>query len=967
MNDRQPMLSGFDESGDQPTNREATESAAEIASESAKTEDAASEVAEVDKADRKPVDTLSGRRIYVIDAFSLIYQLYFAMPNLTGPKGQPVGALQGFVRDMLDLISRREANEQWKQPTDIIVAFDAPGDVFRHELYPSYKDNRDPMPDELRSQIEPIKRMLDAMGIPRLELVGFEADDIMATVATRVDELGGECMIVTSDKDCRQLISENVCIYEIRKDRYYQAEHLLDDWGIRPDQVVDFQSLVGDSVDSVPGVPQIGPKTATGLLQEFETLEGVLENAETVKAKNRRENLMNGRDMAMMSRDLVRLDRDVPVEIDWHESVIGRMDFEELNILSDEFGFNRLKKRLMEMDQDVAPPPVWEAEYVLVSDVAELEELAKEIDQQELLSIDTETTGLNPRTADLVGVSFAWETGKAYYVPVRALEGDPVVSLDDVKRILGPIFESLEIAKIGQNIKYDLVVLRSHGIRVDNVTFDTMIADYLLEPGQRNHSLDAMSDRYLNHKMVPITELIGKGKKQITLDQVELERVAYYAAEDADVPLRLYEILNPLLDESPKLRELFDTVEIPLIEVLAEMEYNGIKVNTELLASMSKEFASQLETLTTDIHELAGEEFNIDSPKQLSVILFEKMGMPIIKKTKTGASTDAEVLGELAKLGKSDLPEMVIRYRQVAKLKSTYVDALPQLVSEKTARVHTAFHQDVAATGRLSSADPNLQNIPVRTEEGRKIRSAFVAPPDGWQLLAADYSQIELRVLAHFARDAALQQAFEDDLDIHAQVASEVYEVDLEDVSSEMRRSAKAINFGVIYGQSAFGLAKSLGIDQHDAAEFIESYFTQYPGVEGFMEDTLRDCRKNGFVTTILGRRRLVTDVRDPDTLKNKRQRNLSERIAINTVIQGSAADLIKIAMINVLSKLRGGDWQSRLLLQIHDELVFECPADELADLQQMVVTEMANATELDVPLKVDVKTGPNWADCEPV
>ena len=974
MSDRQPLLSGFNEPEEDKKQPEAKqpEAAAETHDESAKT-DGSADSAETRKSQQpateklEPVESLSGRRIYVIDAFSLIYQLYFAMPNLTGPKGQPVGALQGFVRDMLDLMSRREASEQWKQPTDIVVAFDAPGDVFRHEIYPSYKDNRDPMPDELRSQIEPIKQMLDAMAIPRLELVGYEADDIMATVATQVDQMDGECFIVTSDKDCRQLITNNVCMYNIRKDQYYIAENLLDDWGIRPDQVVDFQSLVGDSVDSVPGVPQIGPKTATGLLQEFETLEGVLDNAETVKAKNRRENLMNGRDMAMMSRELVRLDRSVPVEINWHAATIGGMDFERLNVLSDEFGFNRLKKRLMEMDLDAEPPPAWEADYVLVSDTDQLRELVAEISNQPLLSIDTETTGLNPRTADLVGISLAWETGKAYYVPVRALDGDPVLSLEDVTAILGPILESPSIAKLGQNIKYDLVVLRNHGIRVGGVRFDTMIADYLLEPGQRNHSLDAMSQRYLNHTMVPITELIGKGKKQITLDQVELDRVAYYAAEDADVPLRLYEILNPLLDESPQLRELFDSVEIPLIEVLAEMEFNGIQVNTKLLETMSQEFGTQLESLTASIHEQAGEEFNIDSPKQLSVILFEKMGLPVIKKTKTGASTDAEVLGELAKLGRSDLPELVIRYRQVAKLKSTYVDALPQLVSEKTLRVHTAFHQDVAATGRLSSADPNLQNIPVRTEEGRKIRSAFIAPESDWKLLAADYSQIELRVLAHFARDAALQQAFADDLDIHAQVASEVYDVNLEDVTSDMRRSAKAINFGVIYGQSAFGLAKSLGIDQQDAAEFIESYFTQYPGVEGFMDDTLRDCRKNGYVSTILGRRRLVTDVRDQDSLKNKRQRNLSERIAINTVIQGSAADLIKIAMINVLKQLQTGNWTARLLLQIHDELIFECPEDEIADLQEMVVHEMESAAELEVPLKVDVKTGPNWADCEPV
>ena len=894
--------------------------------------------------------------VYVIDSYALIYQLFFALPPMSGPSGQPIGAIHGYVRDIIELIES-------KSPTHVIAVFDPPGKVFRHEFYPEYKANRDPMPDDLRKQIPNIKRMLDAMGIARLEVPNFEADDVMATVAQQIDQAGGKGFLVTSDKDCRQLISDNVKMYNIRKDALFDADDLMETWGVRPDQVVDFQSLVGDSVDNVPGVQQIGPKTATALLAEFGDLEGVLENAHTVKAKNRREKLMHGREDAMMSRRLVELDRHIEMEIDWKSAQLGGINHAEVEKLCDEFGFRRLKDRLLNADVETAPV-VWECDYQLVESVEQLKEILSRITKDDLLSIDTETTSVRASATELVGYSFAWEEGIAYYVPVKSREEDVQLDADEVREVMRVILEDPHIKKIGQNLKFDMVVLRQHGIRMQGLYFDTLVAHYLLEPGVRNHKLDTLSSRYLNHKPVSFEELCGKGKKQITIDQAPLSQVTHYAAEDADVVLRLVGILETMIDDK-ELTSLLHDVELPLIEVLVEMECNGIRIDTELLRAMSERFAVRLVSLRESIHQEAGSEFNIDSPKQLSKVLFEDLALPIIKKTKTGASTDAEVLNQLAAMDVGELPRLVLEYRQIAKLKSTYVDALPGLVNEETSRVHSAFNQDVAATGRLSSADPNLQNIPIRSEAGRQIREAFIPGQEGWKLLAADYSQVELRVLAHFSGDDTLQQAFIDDRDIHAKVAAEVYNVELDEVTSEMRSNAKAVNFGVIYGQSAFGLAKSLGISKAEAAEFIDTYFAQYPGIEKFMLETLALAHQERSVGTILGRRRPVSDVRNPDTLKDKRQRNLSERIAINTVIQGSAADIIKIAMIEVLARLEEEDFEARLLLQIHDELVFEVPAAELERLEKMVREEMSGAADLSVPLKVDINVGATWAECK--
>ena len=895
------------------------------------------------------------KTVYVVDAYALIFQVFHALPEMTGPAGQPVGAVHGFIRDMVDLLEK-------KSPDYLLCAFDLPGDTFRDERYAEYKADRSEMPEDLQPQIPNIRRVLEAMGIPCLECPGYEADDVLATVARKAEHEGMQCYVVTSDKDCRQLITDRVKIYNIRKDSIFDASALMEVWGVRPDQVVDFQSLVGDKVDNVPGVPLIGPKIAAELLQKYDTLDRVLEHAEEVSGKKRRENLMNGRESAMLSRDLVRLVDDVPVAIDWNEGRVAEIDQSAVQSLCQEFGFRRLAERLAGLTTQ-AEPATAQAEYRTVATLAELDELVQQLSQQSQISIDTETTSTRPRSAEIVGYSFAWQEGDACYIPVRAPEGDPQLDPATVRDALRPVLENPDIQKVGQNLKYDMVVLRSAGIALRGIAFDTMVADYLIVPGERNHSLDDLAARYLDHTTIKISELIGTGKKQKRMDQVPVAQVTPYAAEDAEVPLRLAGILQGRLQDEG-LTDLYRDLEMPLIEVLAEMEFNGIKVDVARLGELGQRFGERIASLEQEIHELAGGRFNIDSPKQLSKVLFEDLGLPKQRKTKTGSSTDAEVLGELAK--QHELPAKVIQYRQYAKLKSTYVDALTELMHPDTGRVHTSFKQDVAATGRLSSKDPNLQNIPVRTEDGREIRSAFLPGEDGWKLLAADYSQIELRVLAHFSGDQALRQAFAEDRDIHALVASEVHRVPLEEVTRDMRRSAKAVNFGVIYGQSPFGLAKSLDIDQEQAASFIDAYFGRYPGVDEFMVKTLAECRQKGYVSSILGRRRAVQGVRDPSSLGDSRQRTLPERIAINTVIQGSAADLIKKAMINVHDRMRREKLQARMLLQIHDELIFEVPSEEVDGLACLVREEMTTVQQLGVPLKVDVKVGDNWADCEP-
>lgn len=905
--------------------------------------------------------SIAGWQVYVVDAHSLIFQVFHALPNMTSPRGEHVNAVYGFVRDILQIIEQ-------KQPDALICALDPPGPTFRDEIFDRYKADRGSMPEELVDQIPKIEQVLRALAIPVISRPGYEADDVLATIARLCDEGEAQCFLVSGDKDCRQLITDRVAIYNIRKDEVFDAAALAADWGIRPEQVVDFQALVGDTVDNVPGVPTIGPKTAQAWLEKYGTLDNLLAHATEIPgAKGQK--LVENRDSALLSRELARLDRNVPLTPDWNSGRVGGFNHQRLSELFAEFGFRTLGERFAKLGGTVqaAAACSWNDEYEIIDTPAKLTELVANLSQQSLLSFDTETTHVMPRWAEIVGYSFAWAPGKAAYIPVRGPAGEAVLDPAATLEALRPILENPSIAKIGQNLKYDMIVLRNVDVRLVGATFDTMVASYLLDAGERNHNLDDLATRYLNHTNIKITELIGKGKSQKRMDEVPIIAVGAYAAEDADVPFRLKPLLESRLDEF-NLSELNSTLEVPLIEVLADLEFEGIRVDRGRLAELSARYGDRLKELETAIEELAGHPLNIASPKQLAQVLFQELGLPVIKKTKTGPSTDADVLEELA--DKHPLPAKIIEHRQFAKLKSTYVDTLPALIHPKTGRVHTSFNQVVAATGRLSSSDPNLQNIPIRTPEGREIRSAFTARP-GWKLLAVDYSQIELRILAHYSQDAALCAAFANDEDIHTLVASQVFGVEQTDVTPEMRRKAKAVNFGIIYGQSSFGLAKGLNISQEEAAAFIDGYFAHYSGVGRFFATTLADCSRQGFVSTMLGRRRAIQGVRRPEAQLaglepwSRRPLNLPERTAVNTVIQGSAADLIKLAMLAISRRLRDEGREAKMLLQIHDELVFDVPPQELEAVTELVTHEMQSVMSLRVPLKVDAKSGDNWADAD--
>ena len=896
---------------------------------------------------------LEGKSVYVIDSHSLIHQVFHALPEMTSPKGEPVQAVFGFVRDVLYLV-------QSKKPGYLLCAVDLPGKTFRHELFERYKIQRPPMHVDLVPQIGMIRQVLERAGIPVLGVETFEADDILATVARQVEQQGGECYLVTADKDCRQLLTDRVKVYNIRKDLVYDRDALAQEWGVRPDQVVDYQSLVGDATDGVPGVPLIGPVCAKQLLEKFGTLDEVLKHPEAAPGARRQENLKTYGEQALLSRQLVRLDRNVPLTLDWQAAEVRGFRWGDIREMLADFGFRSLLVKIDALDERVHEAKR-AAEFVthVVDTPEKLAELVSQLRALKSFSFDTETTSIDPRRAELVGCSFSWADNEAWYLPMRTPPGELHVEPQAAIEALRPVLEDPSIAKIGQNLKYDMIVLRSAGVDLAGLAFDSMVASYLLDAGQRNHNLDDLADRYLQHETIKITELIGTGKNQRRMDEVSVPQIARYAGEDALLVVRLQPLLAQRLSDS-HLEELFSRVELPLVEVLAELEYNGVKVDVPRLRTLSERYGRRMEELEQQIYELAGHRFNLASPKQMQTVLFEEQSLPVIKKTKTGASTDVEVLEELARV--HPLPARIIEYRQYAKLKSTYVDALPELVYPVTGRVHTAFNQVVTATGRLSSSEPNLQNIPVRTEEGREIRSAFVPGEEGWVLLAADYSQIELRMLAHFCGDENLCGAFARDEDIHAQVASQIHKVPLAEVTESMRRQAKTVNFGIIYGQSAFGLAKQLGIEQEEAGRFIDSYFEGYPGVEKFLDKILAECRACGYVNTILGRRRAIDGVRDHPG----RQKNLAERTAVNTVIQGSAADLIKLAMIAIHRRLRRERLRARMLLQIHDELIFEVPSDQVDYLASLVSEEMVGAQPLGVPLKVDVKVGPNWADAKP-
>jgi DNA polymerase-1 len=857
-------------------------------------------------------------------------------------------------------------------------------------MYAEYKANRSAMPEDLQPQIPMIIETLEAFGVPVLTCAGWEADDIIATVVKFATSRDVNVSIVTTDKDARQLLGPRVRLFNARKNSYLGVAELQADWGIGPHQVIDFQALVGDAVDNIPGVPLIGPKTAATLLQQFGDLENVLAHAHEAKGAKTRENLKQYADQARVSRQLARLYDDLPIEVDWDRARSGQLNVARLRELFAEFGFRRFADEILALQPEeevfrlqsgpadtasgsssqpqshsrqrsLFDTPTLTRTWEIVDTPEKFAVFAGQLRQQRRFCLDLETTSVDAVRADIVGWAFSWGPGHGWYLPVQGPAGQAVLDAKTVVEALRPHLEDPATEIINQNIKYDMLVLRRAGIEIRNVGLDPMVGSYLLDAGARSHGLDELAKRYLKHTMIPITELIGTGKNQCLMSAVDVAKVAEYAVEDAEIAWQLADLIEREL-RSEGLWDLYWEIERPLIQVLADMEHTGIRVEPELLREQSLLAGEKLEIIKQQIYDLAGRKFNIDSPLQLRKILFEELHLPVMKKTKTGASTDQEVLEKLELL--HPLPKKLMEHRRLSKLKNTYLDALPLMINPETGRIHASFNQVVAATGRLSSSDPNLQNIPIRTEEGRRVREAFRPAHPEWKLLCADYSQIELRMLAHFSHDAALVQAFADQRDIHTAVAADIFQVELAAVDSEMRRIAKMVNFGVIYGQSAFGLATVLGIKPDEAAKFIDEYFSRYAGVEIFLRNLLEACRKKGYAETIRGRRRAVSDIRQ---FSNRRQLNLPERTAINAVIQGSAADLIKLAMINVHRRLRDEGHPARLLLQIHDELVLETPPEHVSSLARLVREEMEHALSLDVPLKVDVSAGADWLNVESV
>jgi DNA polymerase-1 len=941
--------------------------------------------------------------VILVDAHALVFQAFHAIPAMTGPDGRPTNALFGFTRDLFLL--RDEL-----KPEYLLCAFDRPEPTFRSDLYPDYKAHRPPPPDDLISQVPRIQAVIESFNLPVLSAPGFEADDVLATVAAAAEQRGHDVLLATSDKDCRQLITDRVRMYNLRKRQVFGREELLADWGVTPEQVVDFQALVGDSVDNVPGVPGIGPKTAAKLLQQYGTLDNLLARRNELPKGKMKENLSAWAEKVLLSRRLVRLATDVPVQFDWDAWRVHDYDAPRLQALFEEAGFRGFAAKVrsamrgggtgtmvvataaapattgeenglftgLEPGPEVADYEVgdfafgasapaaseWDySGYKPVDTPAKFDKFLKALRKQKRFALDLETTDLDPLKADPVGLAFTWTSGEAHYLPVRGPAGAKVLDSETTLAALKPVLEDPTVAKVNQNVKYDSLVLRKHGVRLAGIAGDPMVADYLLRSGERSHNLDDLARRYLSHENIPITDLIGKkGKNQLRMDQVPTDKVAAYSGEDADVAWRLAEMLEAEL-VAQGLRKLYDDLEVPLIDVLVELEFHGVRLDVPFLNRLSAEMARQLQVIETEIHALAGHPFNIASPKQLRVVLFDELKLPALKRTATAgeASTDQETLEKLAALG-HELPRKIIEHRQLAKLKGTYVDALPALVLPD-GRVHTSFNQTVAATGRLSSSDPNLQNIPARTEMGRQIRQAFI-PQDGWVLLTADYSQVELRLLAHFSGDENLRRAFAEDKDIHASVASEIFGVPEEQVTPQQRRVAKTVNFGVIYGISAHGLATRLGISQKEAAQFIDDYFARFPAVQAYQADLLRRCHQTGYVGTLLGRRRRIEGVRPRSSYSGLNQ---PEREAVNMEIQGSAADLMKLAMLAVHRRLHADEFQARMLLTVHDELVFEAPSKEVKRLAALVREEMAGAMALSVPLAVDVAAGPNWLDVEEV
>jgi len=886
------------------------------------------------------------RTLYLIDGSAYIYRAYHAIRSLTNSKGLPTNAVFGFTRMLIKLIEDRS-------PEYVVMFFDAKGPTFRHELYQDYKANRPPMPEDLSIQIPYIKEITHGFNIPVIEMQGFEADDLIGTFKCRAEKAGFFVVMVTGDKDFVQLVTDNAVIWDPMKEKTIDINTVRDDFGVDPYQMIDVMALSGDASDNIPGVPGIGPKTALSLIKTFKTVERLYESVHTITKKKQHENLVLYKEQAFLSKKLVKIHIDVPFPFHPENFRYETPDNTRLSKLFKNLEFRQLQQAFPKQSD------LSNKNYHAVYDMSALLDLIGRLEKTEMFAIDTETTSKDPMKANLVGLSFSMKPDEAFYIPCvhDYPEAPAQLELKKVLSQLKPVLESPDIKKIGQNIKYDWMVLKRHGINLAGVMFDTMLASYLINPSKRAHNLDQIALDFLDHKTITYKEIAGKGKKDVSFAEIPLEKAVPYSCEDADITLMAYHVLMPLIDNAG-LMELYNNVELPLVPVLMNMEMTGVCVDKQKLMDLSKSFEHQLEQLESMIYSMAGEEFNIRSSQQLGRILFEKLKLPVQKKTKkkTGYSTDVNVLTALA--DKHELPEIILRHRTLAKLKSTYTDALLDLIHPETGRIHTSYNQTVTATGRLSSSDPNLQNIPIRTDEGMEIRKAFV-PRKDWTLVSADYSQIELRILAHYAADDILIEAFKNDEDIHTRTATEVFQVFPSFVTSELRRQAKVINFGIVYGMSPYGLSKELGISRKMAKIYIDNYFGRYKGVKRFVDQTISDARKTQKTSTLLGRIRLLPDINS----SNKVVREFAERTAINTPVQGTAADLIKLAMIRVNAAFREGGLNSAMLLSVHDEIVFEVPPEELASVKVLVKEIMEGIWNLKVPLKVNLASGDNWAE----
>jgi DNA polymerase-1 len=897
-------------------------------------------------------------QLILIDGSSFLFRAFHAVPPLTNAQGQPTNAVYG-VSNML-----RKLINDYNTPYFAVV-FDAPGKTFRHDLYEQYKAHRPPMPDDLRVQIAPLHELIRSLGLPLIIEHGVEADDVLGSLAQNAERQGFKVIISTGDKDMAQLVTEHISLENTMTNTKMDVQGVVEKFGVQPEQIIDYLALMGDTVDNIPGVPKVGPKTAAKWLQEYGSLDNIIANAEQVKGKIG-ENLRASLGQLPLSRELTTIKCDVALHYSLDDLKRREPDIAALKQQLGSLGFSSWLKTL---NGDSATAPVAKIEtpeqpiaptskdYQTILSQADFDTWLRKLQQAELFAFDTETTSLNYSDAQVVGVSFAIQVGQAAYIPLAHDYPDAPAQLDReaVLTALKPLLEDANKAKLGQNLKYDAHVLANHGIQLRGIAHDTMLQSYVLNSTATRHNMDDLAKHYLGIDTIHYEDVAGKGAKQIGFQEVAIETAAEYACEDADITLRLHQTLSQQLQRQASLWALYQDIEMPLVDVLTRIEANGVLIDSAMLDQQSLELANRMVGIEQQAHDLAGSAFNLSSPKQIQEILFERQNLPILKKTPKGQpSTDESVLQELAL--DYPLPKLIIDHRSMSKLKSTYTDKLPQQVNNKTGRVHTSYHQAVAATGRLSSSDPNLQNIPIRSEEGRKIRQAFIAAP-GYKIVAADYSQIELRIMAHLSGDAGLLAAFSQGVDVHSATAAEVFDVPLDSVTNDLRRSAKAINFGLIYGMSAFGLAKQLGLPRDKAQAYINLYFERYPGVKQYMDDIREQAKQNGYVETLFGRRLYLPDI----NARNAAQRQYAERTAINAPMQGTAADIIKLAMLACDQWLNDSGVDAKMIMQVHDELVFEVAESQLESCMTKIREIMSNAAELHVPLLVEVGVGENW------